>query len=64
MKRGSVYVLLDRMCDKGFVAYREEDNPASHRGLVRWFYKPTGLGARVLHDRQEIAAMIEGGELA
>lgn len=47
LKRGTVYVLLDRMTDKGLVESRQEVNPTLS-GLPRRLYKPTGLGAKAL----------------
>jgi DNA-binding PadR family transcriptional regulator len=48
LKRGSVYVLLGRMQEKGFVEARLEAS-AAHAGLPRPLYRATGLGRRV-HD--------------
>ena len=44
LKRGSVYVTLDRMESKGLVESWEEESPDGHRGPARRKYKPTGLG--------------------
>ena len=47
LKRGTVYVTLGRMADKGFVDYREEkkdDVP----GLPRRIFKATSTGQSVL----------------
>jgi len=48
LKRGTVYVTLGRMEDKGFVASRLEDAPAAAGGLPRRVYAPTALGREVL----------------
>jgi DNA-binding PadR family transcriptional regulator len=44
--RGSVYVLLSRMAEKGLVESRPEPAPERGGGLPRVLYKPTGLGLR------------------
>lgn len=46
LKRGTVYVTLSRMADKGFVESREVEGPEP--GPTRRVYRPTGLGQRVL----------------
>jgi PadR family transcriptional regulator, regulatory protein PadR len=48
LKRGTIYVTLGRMEEKGFVASRLEDAPAEAGGLPRRLYEPTALGRRVL----------------
>lgn len=48
LRRGTVYVTLDRMEDKGFVTSRTEEKPAGTPGLPRRLYKPTGLGEQIL----------------
>ena len=48
LKRGTVYVTLGRMEDKGYVASRLEDAPPRAGGLPRRIYQPTPLGRRVL----------------
>ena len=44
--RGSVYVILSRMVDKGLVESRPEPAPERAGGLPRVMYKPSGLGLR------------------
>jgi DNA-binding PadR family transcriptional regulator len=44
LKRGSVYVLLGRLEEKGFVKSRTEVEGAE---IPRRVYKPTGLGIKV-----------------
>lgn len=51
LKRGTVYVTLSRMGDKGFVESRPEKRPSSP-GLPRRLYRPTGYGASVLHAQR------------
>ncbi len=48
LKRGTVYVTLGRMEDKGFISSRLEAAPADEGGLPRRLYQPTALGRRVL----------------
>lgn len=47
LKRGTVYVTLSRMIDKGYVESRTEDIPVGYPGLPRPLYRPTGLGEQV-----------------
>jgi DNA-binding PadR family transcriptional regulator len=48
LKRGTVYVTLGRMQEKGYVESRQEDRRPGAIGLPRRLYRPTGLGLRVL----------------
>jgi DNA-binding PadR family transcriptional regulator len=48
LKRGTVYVTLGRMEDKGYVISHLEDAPSKAGGLPRRVYQPTTLGLRVL----------------
>ena len=48
LKRGTVYVTLGRMEEKGYIASRLEDAPPAAGGLPRRLYRPTALGRRVL----------------
>lgn len=50
LKRGTVYVTLDRMEDKGFVSSREVE--AEGRGPSRRVYRLTGQGSRALSASQ------------
>ena len=45
LKRGTVYVTLGRMEEKGYIRSRQEDAPGG--GLPRRLYKPTSLGRQV-----------------
>jgi DNA-binding PadR family transcriptional regulator len=47
LKRGTVYVTLGRMEDKGYVAATLEDPPPASGGLPRRLYRPTPLGRRL-----------------
>jgi DNA-binding PadR family transcriptional regulator len=48
LKRGSVYVTLSRMTQKGFVESEPGPRAPSDTGLPRPLYRPTALGKRVL----------------
>jgi PadR family transcriptional regulator len=48
LKRGTVYVTLGRMEDKGYVTSRAEDAPDGAGGLPRRVYEITPQGARVM----------------
>ena len=48
LKRGTVYVTLGRMEEKGYIASRLEDPPPEAGGLPRRMYQATALGRRVL----------------
>jgi PadR family transcriptional regulator, regulatory protein PadR len=52
LKRGTIYVTLQRMGEKGLVESREEPRPEGEIGIARRIYKPTGLGERVLKAQQ------------
>src|SRR5687767_11960125 len=48
LKRGTVYVTLGRMEEKGYITSHLEDPPSKSGGLPRRVYQPTALGRRVL----------------
>ena len=48
LKRGTVYVILNRMEDKGFIESRKQELAPGAAGAPRRIYRPTGHGARVL----------------
>jgi PadR family transcriptional regulator PadR len=48
LKRGTVYVTLGRMEEKGYIESRLEDAPADVGGMPRRLYQSTPLGRRVL----------------
>jgi DNA-binding PadR family transcriptional regulator len=58
--RGSVYVLLDRMEDKGLVESQQEAKEPGVSGIPRRLYKPTGAGVQVLEAWQARRASIIG----
>ena len=47
LKRGTIYVTLGRMEDKGFICSRTEEAPEGAGGLPRRLYQATPLGLRV-----------------
>ena len=55
IKRGTVYVTLARMQEKGYVESRTELRPVGAIGLARRVYRPTAEGLRVL-DAWALAA--------
>jgi DNA-binding PadR family transcriptional regulator len=48
LKRGTVYVTLARMEEKGYVTSRTEPLPHGAIGLPRRLYRPTAYGVSVL----------------
>lgn len=52
LKRGTVYVTLQRMEEKGFIDSRREARPAPEIGIPLRLYKPTGFGERVFQAYQ------------
>ena len=47
LKRGTIYVTLQRMSDKGYIESREEPREFPEIGIPRRKYRATGLGERV-----------------
>ena len=60
LKRGTVYVTLGRMEEKGLVEARAEEKPA-HAGMPRRLYRATSLGRRVLDAWSLMAAALAPG---
>jgi PadR family transcriptional regulator PadR len=48
LKRGTVYVTLGRMEEKGLIVSRLEDETPANGGLPRRLYKPTAYGRQLL----------------
>jgi DNA-binding PadR family transcriptional regulator len=48
LRRGTIYVTLGRMQEKGYVESRQEPLPIGAIGLPRRLYRPTGFALRVL----------------
>jgi DNA-binding PadR family transcriptional regulator len=64
LKRGSVYVLLERLVERKFVStWEEEDKPEDRPGMRRRLYAITGMGERALRA-QQAAAEVWGGEFS
>lgn len=47
LKRGTIYVTLQRMREKGYVESKPEPRPAPEVGIPRKLYRVTGYGERV-----------------
>jgi DNA-binding PadR family transcriptional regulator len=58
LKRGTVYVTLQRMEEKGYIASRLEDAPPESGGLPRRLYQPTARGRAVLGAWTRIARLM------
>lgn len=58
LKRGTIYVTLGRMEQKGFVVSRAEDGPPPGGGLPRRLYTPTALGLRVYALWSEVSGAL------
>lgn len=61
LKRGTIYVTLNRMEDKGFITSYKEDRPPDQAGMARRRYRITGLGEYVHRERGR--APVAGGRL-
>jgi len=61
LKRGTVYVVLGRMEEKGFVRSRKEEHSTNPLSVPRRLYVPTGLGERVLRAWQTAGRILAEG---
>jgi PadR family transcriptional regulator PadR len=61
LKRGTVYVTLGRMQEKGYLESRQEPLPEGAIGLPRRLYRPTGLALRILATWQAAEKMYVSG---
>lgn len=61
LKRGTVYVTLSRMADKGYVDHRVEDPPPGETGPPRRIYHATGHGQRVFAAWEMLRAQLAPG---
>src|SRR5688572_18787098 len=61
LKRGTVYVTLGRMQEKGYLESRQEPLPDGAIGLPRRLYRPTGLALRILAAWQTAEAAYRTG---
>ena len=62
LRRGTVYVLLDRMEAKGFIT-SEVDRDTRLPGMPRRRYRITGLGHRALAARDSASNVLSSGPL-
>jgi DNA-binding PadR family transcriptional regulator len=60
LKRGTVYVTLGRMQEKGYLESRQEPRPAGAIGLPRRLYRPTGYALRVLEAWRLAEQLLHG----
>ncbi len=63
LKRGTIYVTLNRMVEKGYLTSRAEEDP-SQAGLPRRKYQISGLGTRILNATEAADAVFAGGSHA
>ncbi len=62
LKRGTVYVTLGRMADKGLVTSRQEARRAGQSGPLRRLHRPTPRATALLALERRVTALM--GELA
>lgn len=60
VKRGTVYVTLARMQDKGYLESRQEPLAPGAIGLPRRLYRPSAYGLRVLQAWRLAEDMLRG----
>jgi PadR family transcriptional regulator, regulatory protein PadR len=60
LKRGTVYVTLGRMEEKGLVSSRQEEVTPEHIGIPRRIYRITGLGERTIQAVEQGEALMQG----
>ena len=60
LKRGTVYVTLGRMVDKGLIEDRVEDATPDYIGIPRRLYKVTGIGARAARKFDAVQLVLNG----
>ena len=63
LKRGTVYVTLGRLEEKGLVSAHEDPDPSSHPGMPRRRYRLTALGARHLLAERAHDLVLRTGRL-
>lgn len=63
LRRGTVYVTLSRMCEKGYLSSRAEESP-NDPGMPRRMYRMTALGQQALRANDLSAAIFAGGSYA
>lgn len=55
LKRGTIYVLLGRLQDKGYVTSRVEASDSGGSAIPRRMYRTTGVGREVFRAWSQIA---------
>ena len=60
LKRGTVYVTLQRMEEKGLIESYVKEKPPTESGIPRRLYRVTGHGARVWNAYQAAVAVMAG----
>lgn len=61
LKRGTIYVTLQRMKEKGFIDSKPEPRHAPEVGIARRVYWPTGHGQRVYAAYKAAHSMLVTG---
>lgn len=64
LKRGTIYVTLGRMEEKGYVESRRENSDEAPSPIPRRLYKPTGFGVKVLAAYEQYARHLERAAFA
>jgi DNA-binding PadR family transcriptional regulator len=54
LSRGSIYVLLDRLEERGLVSSRLQERAPGMAGIARRLYRPTAYGRRVFQLWEEL----------
>ena len=57
LSRGSIYVLLDRLEERGLVSSRLEERTPGRSGVARRLYRPTAFGRRVFQLWEELQGL-------
>jgi DNA-binding PadR family transcriptional regulator len=57
LSRGSIYVLLDRLEERGLVNSRLEERAPGTSGIARRLYRPTGHGRRVFQLWEQLQGL-------
>ena len=60
LKRGTVYVTLQRMEEKGLIESYVKEKPPTESGIPRRMYRVTGHGAQVWNAYQAAVAVMAG----
>lgn len=64
LKRGTIYVTLKRMQEKGLVESEPEPRPAPEIGIPRRLYRVTGLGQKVFAAHQAARAIMQSDSIS